>query len=715
MQWLCQIRSQKVGLSEVIEITRLTVVAKRFGFDAEDLEILESWLTESGARWGLNVSHRKDLGFEVCGHTNTLLFGLQRMVLGYLSGSYDSQPIENQDQTWIQPHSRVEGLDAQVVGHFAMLLDALIEWWSIAANAKTAQEWAGAFSELISQWIEPENSQDVSVQMALRKALDDFILSIDAAQYDGVLELEVAAKVWFEILKLPPKRQRLRASGVTFCTMKTMRSIPFKVICLIGLNEGDFPKSTVIQPFDLMKMTGQMRAGDRSHKEDDRALMLEALLSARQTLYISWSGFGIRDNSYQSPSVLVTQFRQYIRAIGGDEQLKKMTTTHPAQPFGRSYFDQASTQWTFAKEWEILYAKPGLVTSDLDRTKVETPSADLNRVLSQLSGQTDSSECLHSHSNTVPVALKDLFAFIKNPSKYYFRHELRINFDDIENNLMDSEPLSLKGLELYAIKDEIMRSGLDEKKRNDIEQAFRQKTVQLSAQGRLGMGQLAQGLMQDTVLSLMAPVSEYWRLEHDASAVQKQVSLSWRDAAGVILLQDGIQMHYPQDEHESPMVLRVSASRLFTKRKIKLGHLLEPWLTSIFLSACESQARVKWIYSDAVVSVNALDCDQSSQSLRKLLCAYNLGQTLVLPLPFQTALAYVMGESLENAKKAYEGSKFDGGNDFAELQDPCWAREYSSFDDLMKVPNLTALWKQLYQPLLEWSQTNIDIQEFQKT
>lgn len=719
MKWLCQIQSQKVGLSEILEIIKIPCVAKRFGFDPRGLEILESWLEQSGARWGLNAWHRQELGFAQCGHTNTLLFGLQRMVLGYLSGSYDSQPIEHQDQGWIQPHPSVQGLDVQVVGHFALVLEALISWWKTSSTCKTAKSWVSTFAELMNQWMEPQSAHEQSIHLALKGALVEFESALEAAQYSDEIVLEVAGLAWLEILKLPPKKQRLRASGVSFCAMKTMRSVPFKVICLLGLNEGDFPQSSPAQPFDLVQLPGQKRPGDRSRKEDDRALMLEALLSARQTLYISWSGFGVRDNAYKSPSVLVTQLRQYLRSIYGEQVLDQLTTVHPAQPFGRNYFDSSSSMWTYAKEWEGLHGhhhaqltKTTATASKENSTPAVAPN--LEGVLESLLGKVEL-ESLLLKGEFEPLALHAMIAFTKNPCKYFFRHELSIGFEEIKANLLDREPMSLRGLELYGIKDELLSSALvHAHKTQDLEFLLNQKVRQLGAEGRLSLGELGHEMMQDLLLELRRPVASYWEITHAEHHRLERVDVTWCDSKNLELLRDSLKVHQLSDTPMPPFVLELTASRLFKQKKIRFEQLLAPWLTSAYLACCGYEAMVKWIFSDAMVSAQPMPFDRAQGVIQSILRFFHFGQYMVLPVPFKTAMAFVQNGDLDKARTTFEGDPMSPAGDFSDRSDPSWAREYANFGELLSSPRVSELWQHLYQPLLEWSQDTLVIEDFDR-
>lgn len=138
-----------------------------------------------------------------------------------------------------------------------------------------------------------------------------------------------------------------------------MRAIPFKLVCLLGMNDGDYPRAQPPLDFDLMG--SDYRPGDRSRREDDRYLLLEALLSARDQLYISWVGRSIRDNSERPACVLIGQLRDHIASgwkhQGGSDLLETMTQEHPLQPFSTRYFHEGTPNlFSYAREWQQLHS-----------------------------------------------------------------------------------------------------------------------------------------------------------------------------------------------------------------------------------------------------------------------------------------------------------------------------------------------------------------------
>jgi exonuclease V gamma subunit len=190
------------------------------------------------------------------------------------------------------------------------------------------------------------------------------------------------------------------------------------------------------------------------------------------------------------------------------------------------------------------------------------------------------------------------------------------------------------------------------------------------------------------------------------------VDLSWCPAQGQELARDSIQVFFPSQDHATPVVLKISASRLFAQKKLKLDPLLAPWLTSVYMGACGFSASLKWIFSDSMLSAKPMDSRVAKSVLLRMLSLFYSGQSRVMPVPFKTALAFALDENLEKARSVYEGSQFNGGGGFADLKDPCWVREFPSFDALVSSPSVPALWTQLYLPLVQWSKNEIEVKAF---
>ena len=109
-----------------------------------------------------------------------------------------------------------------------------------------------------------------------------------------------------------PTRGGMPGGAVTFAAMASLRNLPYRVVCAIGLNDGAFPSTQRPSEFDLMAR--DPRRGDRQRRIDERNVFLDLLLAARERLYLSYTGRSVRDNSPLPPSVLVAELLDYCAA-----------------------------------------------------------------------------------------------------------------------------------------------------------------------------------------------------------------------------------------------------------------------------------------------------------------------------------------------------------------------------------------------------------------
>ena len=355
------------------------------------------------------------------------------MLLGYATGELDAA------HAGIEPYSEVGGLEAGLAGQLAECIAAVQGWWADSRLARQPAQWGTRLRILMQTFLLPANEADREVLAALGEGLADWLQACEAAGFDEDVDVSVVRESWLEAVDTPGIGSRFKAGGVTFCTLLPLRAIPFELVCLLGMNDGDFPRRQPRSDFDLMALAGQARPGDRSRRDDDRQLMLDALLSARRALYISWSGHSVRDNQEQQPSVLVAQLRDYLTAGWGQEAVQARTTTHPLQPFSRRYFEAGSGRpgeeavLTYAKQWRSAH---------VDRSGEAVPGA--------------------SSAGATPLlpALKlDLAAltrFLRNPVRAFFDERLQVRFDDAPSAAPDDEVFAVTGLADWRLADDVL-------------------------------------------------------------------------------------------------------------------------------------------------------------------------------------------------------------------------------------------------------------------
>src|SRR5690606_14282906 len=194
---------------------------------------------------------------------NSARFGVNRMLMGYAVGvpGADEPFAVVEPFADIEPYGEVGGLDAELAGGFARLLECLLRWRDAARQPAPPDEWARRCRALLAELVDARELADRRTLGALDDALEAWTEACREGGFDGELPLAVAAGAWLGALEAPSLNKRFRAGGVTFCTLMPMRAIPFEVVCLLGMNDGDYPRRAPRSDFDLMGVSGQARPG----------------------------------------------------------------------------------------------------------------------------------------------------------------------------------------------------------------------------------------------------------------------------------------------------------------------------------------------------------------------------------------------------------------------------------------------------------------------
>ena len=495
---LPQLRITRVEWQSLFEVD---AVRARFGVDAVDVAQIDAWLEDAGVRWGLDTQHRKTWGIApetVGANQNSWLFGLERLLLGYATGV--TGEIVNPWQNTL-PQAGVGGLDARV-------MEGLLQWLrhiqialSILRQEYTPSGWVSVLHQLVDMFFKPANDSDERLIERVMAPLETWLTECQLARLDSPLPLVVVREHWMAQLQQPTMQRRFFGAGVQFATLMPMRSIPFKVVCLLGMNDGDYPRSQTPRDFDLMSEAAQpdtsqslWRAGDRSRREDDRYLFLEALLSARQKLYFSWQGRRSTDHAVKPPSVLVAQLIDYLNAVwkcGGALAFDKEVQLQPLQAFSPKYFTQNSGLATYAKDWQRAM-RSGDKTRSTDASHVNQPSGIKHE-----------------------LTLQHLQRLLKQPVEVFIRDRLRLQLDVPNEANAQEEPFALNHLEKYLLTQSITKS-------NDPTQALQR--LRLSGELAIaGFGQAQEHLLLNQREELLARCNEFVKDWPNTLAVQANI------------------------------------------------------------------------------------------------------------------------------------------------------------------------------------------------
>ncbi|MCQ4235813.1 exodeoxyribonuclease V subunit gamma [Pseudomonas stutzeri] len=333
---------------EVLAWLEQPAIARRAGIDNEDLPLLRDWLRDAGVRWGRDAGQRAALGLPDEA-AFTWRQGLDRLLLGFaappqLAG--DAAPLLGEH--W--PLDALEGARGQLLGRLVAFVERLGELADRLARPRPLAQWADDLQLLLDELFDEREAGDTL--LLLSQACAALREQAQAADLVQPIEVELVHQQLSAALQQGGGASGFLTGAVTFCTMVPMRSLPFRLVCLLGLDDGAFPRRNPPAGFDLIAR--HPRRGDRARRLDDRYLLLETLLSAREALYLSYVGRDPRDNAELPPSVLLSEVLEAVdlTAVLGDggKPSARIVIAHPLQPFAPGNF-AGGAHAGFAAAW----------------------------------------------------------------------------------------------------------------------------------------------------------------------------------------------------------------------------------------------------------------------------------------------------------------------------------------------------------------------------
>ncbi|MDX1755563.1 MAG: exodeoxyribonuclease V subunit gamma [Marinobacter sp.] len=696
LEKLLSLPDSRISVSDVLDLLDVPSVRARFDLAEEELPQLHQWIHGANIRWGLDAHQRASLVLPEGMEHHTWSFGLRRMLLGYAVGD---------GEAWqgIEPYGEVGGLESRLAGQLERLLAGLERLWRRLSDPHTPRQWAQLLSELRAEFFGPLDEADALVFTRLEQGVEGWLQACDGAGLESVeLPLAIVREVWLASLDQGGLSQRFLAGKVNFATLMPMRAIPFQHICLLGMNDGDYPRNQPPMDFDLM--AEDYRPGDRSRREDDRYLFLEALLSARKRLYISWVGYSVNDNTERPPSVLVAQLRDHLDTIrpvdpatgAGRRLTDRLTTEHPLQPFSPAYFGAGAGGgpqglFTYAREWRQALSPTGA-------SEGEAPAAPRFEDLPE--GLLDE-----------PVGLATLGRFLRAPVEGFFQARFGVHFEELTTGAADDEPFVLDGLAHWKLSDELIRrvvtnaaesASVDEA---ELEAALDREIRRQAARGDLPSGGVGRVLEQRVKADLPALCLRYreW-LGHYPEELDLQAFDRRYEVQGETVTVADWLGPFRGSPAGGRALVRLSSTGLTDNRnRYRWHHFLAPWVSHLAACQLSDTPVVTCLLSKAGdITLPPLPGAEAAQLLEDLVAAWLTSLRTPLPVAPKTAFAWLAGraksedKALADARATYEG----GFQQQGEMdQVPALRRAYPSFDALLADDEFQYWSERLYQPL----------------
>ncbi|WP_372017100.1 exodeoxyribonuclease V subunit gamma [Pseudoxanthomonas sp. 10H] len=442
----------RFGLEEMLDLLASPPLAQAAGLDAAAFERLHGWLHAAGARWGIDAAHRARLGAPA-DDAYTWQFALDRLLLGHATG--DDAGIAGATQV-VAPWPELEGSALDALDALLRLLRVLARHERLLAEAMPPARWRERLLDLLAALL-PRPPAAPATQRALdrlRQLVDAFARDAARAGVEQPVAADVVRAHFAAVLGEADTRAPLLTGGVSFARMVPMRLLPFRVICLLGMNDGDFPRRDPAA--GLNRLTAELgserrRHGDRSTRDDDRYLFLQLFASAQDVFYVSWLGADPRDGSAREPSALVAEllsaaadhhvaFDDPQRTKRKEEVAGALVLRHPLQPFSPAAFGGGEApdprRFSYRAPWHaaarrLSGARHGLAPWFDAATALAAPADDAGE-----------------------LSLDELRRFLARPAGQFLRQRLGLRLAELDEAGDDIEPLQApaRGRERSALQ-----------------------------------------------------------------------------------------------------------------------------------------------------------------------------------------------------------------------------------------------------------------------
>lgn len=437
---LLQLPDSRFGVSDIMDYLQLDSVQKRFAVSQDDIEQMVVWLKQAHIHWGLNSAHKTAVSEGVdLDETYSWWWGIRRLLMGMLAP--DSEVIVS-DLLTIPD---VEGQSALTLGKLIDVVALLGEFAQALTAPRTPLQWSKALIALRDACFMPIKEQQQSWDL-IAKVAADLAARCEEAGYEHELSLRQVRDLLLNRFSSPDAGNHFMTGQVTVCSMLPMRSIPFKKVCILGLNDSEFPRKSSPLGLDLMASSGR-QIGDRSRRLEDRYLFLEAIISTRESLYLSYQGNDVTNNSERQPSLVLAEFMDMLEN-SYELDLSKYSVNAPLHPFSEAGFTGQIPSY----ETGWLRLADALQQAKLHSDKVEDEFVDEgNTAVLAPSADTLSSQTLRLSSIQIARAFKD-------PLEYFSIQRLGVNLSQSFTLLENSEPFETNALLRYQVLDAIFSS-----------------------------------------------------------------------------------------------------------------------------------------------------------------------------------------------------------------------------------------------------------------
>ncbi len=604
---LLRLAGSRVTASQVLDLAASPAVRRRFGFDDDDLERVRDWVARSGVRWGIDAPSRAPYGMADVPQ-NTWRTGLDRVLLGVTTA--EDEPV------WLGlslPLDDVDSSDIDLAGRLAELLDRLEDVLAALSGEHPVRHWLATLTralDLLTATSDADAWQLAQARSELAEAGEGATTTVRLADVRAMLA---------DRLRGRPTRTNFRTGNLTVCAMVPMRSVPHRVVVLLGLDDGVFPRTTGIDGDDVLARDPCV--GERDVRSEDRQLFLDAVLAAGERLVVLHTGADPVSGATRPPAVPVGELLDVLEAMAPGSR-SQVVVRHPLQPYDVRDF-QGGTPFSFDPV-HLAGARRGALPRQAPAAPQRLPA---------LGG---------------PVALDDLVAFVEHPVRAYLRQRLRISLPGEDDEVDDALSATLDGLQEWAVGERMLEAAL-----HGLDPGDSRRREWL--RGTLPPGPLGRRVL-DKVQDRVAPLVEAGRplLAAPPRTVDIRLDLDGRVLSGTV---GGVR---------GGVAARVAYATLSPR------HRAAAWVRSLVLAAAGEGDRAVTVgrYGRRSRTSTIVAPEDPRGALRSVLGLYDRGMCEPLPLAVKTSAGYAASRLGGNTvEQALESAGREWRNDHGGEQD----------------------------------------------
>ncbi|MGW5439554.1 exodeoxyribonuclease V subunit gamma [Nocardia asteroides] len=421
---LLELADGRVTVTQVLDLAASETVRRRCGFDDDAVERLREWAAESGARWGIGTRQREAFGLAEFAQ-NTLNAAVDRILLGVTA--------DESGDDWLDlalPLDDVDSNDVDLAGRFAEFVDRLAVCLRDLRGPRPAAEWTAVLLRAVDLLTDVPDAQSWIRAEARREI-------VAATEHAGSTPLRLAdvAVLLTGRLAGGPGRANFRTGELTVCTLVPMRSVPHRVVILLGLDDDVFPRPGSVDGDDLLARDPLV--GERDARSEDRQLLLDAIMAARDRLLILHTGADPVTGASRPPAVPVAELLDVLAAHVGPAALGAVHQRHPLQSFDRRNFapERPRSFDTVALAGARAAARPARPRPPLlSEPLAPAPPSD--------------------------VALAELIAFAEHPVRAFLWQRLGLRVPEEAEDIAEQLPIELDGLAKWDLGERMLSARL---------------------------------------------------------------------------------------------------------------------------------------------------------------------------------------------------------------------------------------------------------------